>query len=111
MEQENQQLKGENQELKGENQELKGTVETMQNTMDEIESEKQTLKNEKQTLQTQNETLQNELDKNIISMVQMALEYGLDEISAIQKIAEKCNADEDYVTKLWNAHNKTEKYK
>ena len=101
MEQENQQLKGANQELKGENQELKGTVESMKNTMDEIESEKQ-------TLQTQNKTLQNELNKNIhekiLSMIQMALEFGADEDAAIHKTAEKCNMSEEDITQLWKSH-------
>lgn len=108
MEQENQQLKGENQELKGANHELKGTVESMQNTMNELESEKQ-------SLQIQNENLQNELDKNmhekIFSMVQMALEFGVDETSAIQKTAEKCNMSVDAVAGLWNTYAKTDKEK
>lgn len=88
----------EKQQLKGENQELKGTVKSIQNTMNELESEKQ-------SLQTQNENLQNELDKNIhekiFSMVQMALEFGMDEASAIQKTAENCNMSVEDVKKVW----------
>ena len=76
MEQENQELKGAYQEEKGKNQKL----------------------------QLQNETLQNKLDKNILSMIQIALEYGADETSAIRKTAEKCKVDEEFVTKLWNAY-------
>ena len=105
----------EKEHMEQENQQLKSTVESMQNTMNELESEKQNLESEKQclesekqTLQTKNESLQNELDKNvqenIISMIQMALEYGADETSAIRKTAEKCKVEEAFVTKLWDAY-------
>lgn len=98
VEYEKEHMEQENQQLKGENQELKGTVKSIQNTMNE-------LKSEKQSLQTQNENLQNELDKNIhekiFSMVQMALEFGMDEASAIQKTAENCNMRVEDVKKVW----------
>ena len=108
VEYEKEHMEQENQQLKSANQELKGTVESMKNTMNEIESEKQTLQNEKQTLQTQNKTLQNELNKNIhekiLSMIQMALEFGADEDAAIHKTAEKCNMSEEDITQLWKSH-------
>ena len=92
MEQENQQLKGENRELKGQNQKLKGTVKSMQHIMNEMEDE--------------NQTLQDRLDQNIISMLQMALEFQVDETVAIRKTAEKCNRSEDDIIKLWNSYKK-----
>ena len=75
---------------------------------EQLEEAYQDLQNEKQTLQNEKQTLQNELEKStqekILSMIQMALEYGADEPSAIRKTAEKCKADEEFVTKLWDAY-------
>ena len=82
----------EKEHMEQENQQLKSTVESMQNAMNKIECEKQ--------------TLQNKLDQNILSMIQMALEYGADETTAIRKTAEKCNVGEGFVKDLWNFFQK-----
>ena len=82
--------------------------EQLEEAYQDLQNEKQTLQNEKQTLQNEKQTLQNELEKStqekILSMIQIALEYGADETSAIRKTAEKCKADEEFVTELWNAY-------
>ena len=89
-------------------QDLQNEKQTLQNEKQTLQNEKQTLQNEKQTLQNEKQTLQNELEKStqekILSMIQIALEYGADETSAIRKTAEKCKADEEFVTELWNAY-------
>ena len=73
-----------------------------------VEYEKEQLEEAYQDLQNEKQTLQNELEKStqekILSMIQMALEYGADEPSAIRKTAEKCKVEEEFVTKLWNAY-------
>ena len=89
-------------------QDLQNEKQTLQNEKQTLQNEKQTLQNEKQTLQNEKQTLQNELEKStqekILSMIQMALEYGADEPSAIRKTAEKCKVEEEFVTKLWDAY-------
>ena len=91
-----------------EKEQLEEAYQDLQNEKQTLQNEKQTLQNEKQTLQNEKQTLQNELEKStqekILSMIQMALEYGADEPSAIRKTAEKCKADEEFVTKLWDAY-------
>ena len=91
-----------------EKEQLEEAYQDLQNEKQTLQKEKQTLQNEKQTLQNEKQTLQNELEKStqekILSMIQMALEYGADEPSAIRKTAEKCKADEEFVTKLWDAY-------
>lgn len=42
-------------------------------------------------------------------MIQMALEYGADETTAIRKTAEKCNVGEGVVKDLWNFFQKKDK--
>ena len=73
-----------------------------------LEYEKEQLEEAYQDLQNEKQTLQNELEKStqekILSMIQIALEYGADEMSAIRKTAEKCKAEEEFVTKLWDAY-------
>ena len=91
-----------------EKEQLEEAYQDLQNEKQTLQNEKQTLQNEKQTLQNEKQTLQNELEKStqekILSMIQIALEYGADETSAIRKTAEKCKADEEFVTELWNAY-------
>ena len=73
-----------------------------------VEYEKEQLEEAYQDLQNEKQTLQNELEKStqekILSMIQMALEYGADEPSAIRKTAEKCKVEEEFVSKLWDAY-------
>ena len=108
VEYEKEQLEEAYQDLQNEKQTLQNEKQTLQNEKQTLQNEKQTLQNEKQTLQNEKQTLQNELEKStqekILSMIQMALEYGADEMSAIRKTAEKCKAEEEFVTKLWDAY-------
>ena len=70
----------------------------------EMRVENQKLRAENQKLRAENQKLHNKLNQTILSMIQIALEYGADEMSAIRKTAEKCKVEDEFVTELWNAY-------